>query len=259
MDILPYDDTASFADLATRIKKNAEDWQVVEVALDDGAEHNTFFIARRLRDYFVGKDGAIIICNNREILAFVRMSPQASSNATAFGLMQVLASYKCTVAANGVTGDGLARIRLRVEESRMREKWPLLRARMARTERIVMIAEDDMFVRSLMAQVFTGKVSVVELASAEQIVDTYLEYLPDILFLDIHLPGGAGLDALKEISACDPTAFVVIVSSDSVRDNVLNAKELGAKGFLAKSFTPEQLEQAYQRCLQESRHKLEEA
>jgi two-component system chemotaxis response regulator CheY len=59
---------------------------------------------------------------------------------------------------------------------------------------------------------------------------------PDIVFLDIRMPGMDGLQALAEMLADNPAAFIVIDSAESTAENVRAALELGAKGFLVKPF-----------------------
>ena len=59
---------------------------------------------------------------------------------------------------------------------------------------------------------------------------------PDIVFLDIRMPGMDGLQALGEMLADNPAAFIVIDSAESTADNVRAALKLGAKGFLVKPF-----------------------
>jgi two-component system chemotaxis response regulator CheY len=121
-------------------------------------------------------------------------------------------------------------------------------ARKNRAENIVMVADDDMFMRSLVHKNFKDRAQIIEHGDAGTIVESYLEMLPDILFLDIHLPGGSGVEILSELTSFDDTAHVIIISSDSVKDNVLEARKLGAKGFVAKPFTPEKLDACYEKC-----------
>ena len=83
------------------------------------------------------------------------------------------------------------------------------------------------------------------IATNASAVDTYLLELPDIVFLDIHMPGGSGLNALAEILLFDPTAHVVMLSADRVEATILDAKKFGAKGYVAKPFTPEKLIACY--------------
>jgi two-component system chemotaxis response regulator CheY len=112
-------------------------------------------------------------------------------------------------------------------------------------ERVVMVADDDMFMRSLVTNTFRPKITVIEHGEAAGVVDAYLEHLPDVLFLDIHLPGGSGIKILEDILKFDETAYVAMLTADRVKENVLQAKKLGAKAFIAKPFTKQKLEECY--------------
>ena len=118
-----------------------------------------------------------------------------------------------------------------------------------------MIAEDDMFMRSLIKKGLDAHGNITVLEDGSAVVDTYLKTLPDIVFLDIHLPVRSGMEILSEILIFDPDAYVVILSSDSVKDNVLYTQKIGAKGFIAKPFTKEKLEEALWKCPTVARQK----
>jgi len=65
---------------------------------------------------------------------------------------------------------------------------------------------------------------------------------PDIVFLDIRMPGMDGLQALGEMLADNPAAFIVIDSAESTAENVRAALELGAKGFIVKPFNMQKVQ-----------------
>ena len=64
---------------------------------------------------------------------------------------------------------------------------------------------------------------------------------PDAVLLNIGLPDASGLEVLKCIRALDPYAYVVMLTGQASRENVLQATQLGAKGFIGKPFTSEKL------------------
>ena len=66
----------------------------------------------------------------------------------------------------------------------------------------------------------------------------------DLTFLDIDMPELNGLDALKEIKADNPEAYVIIVSGVSTVDNIQLAIKTGAKGFIVKPFSPQKVMEA---------------
>jgi len=71
-------------------------------------------------------------------------------------------------------------------------------------------------------------VSAVERFAAER---------PDIVLLDLIMPGQSGVETLERILAIDPDAFVVIVSSLGTEDAVHECLTAGARSFLQKPFT----------------------
>lgn len=57
---------------------------------------------------------------------------------------------------------------------------------------------------------------------------------PDILTLDVDLPGISGLEILPVIRWCSPTTKVIVLSSHNEEATIVEALELGAKGYIVK-------------------------
>ena len=68
-------------------------------------------------------------------------------------------------------------------------------------------------------------------------VERFAQERPDIVFLDLIMPGQSGVETLERILAIDPDAFVVIVSSLGTEDAVQECLTTGARSFLQKPFT----------------------
>ncbi|MGI5309411.1 response regulator [Rheinheimera sp. WS51] len=64
---------------------------------------------------------------------------------------------------------------------------------------------------------------------------------PDIIFLDIELPDGSGLDLLAKIKKVKPECFIIMVSANSTLENVQNSIKLGAATFIVKPFTGDKI------------------
>jgi two-component system chemotaxis response regulator CheY len=78
---------------------------------------------------------------------------------------------------------------------------------------------------------------VAHAANADDAVTEYAARKPDLVTMDIVMPGADGVEALKRILAADPTAKVVIVSSmGGVKEKVVAALSAGAKNVIAKPF-----------------------
>ncbi len=106
---------------------------------------------------------------------------------------------------------------------------------------LVMVVEDDRFTLHYASSILSKEYEMVSAKTGEDAIEMYIENAPDIVFLDIHLPGLSGHQVLEAINAVDKDAFVVMLSVDSVKDNIAMASELGAKKFIKKPFSKERL------------------
>jgi len=103
----------------------------------------------------------------------------------------------------------------------------------------ILIAEDIKLSQKLLVNILNQhhiyKIIIVD--DGASAVRKFIGEYFDIIFLDIDMPIMDGIQALSEIKALDPKAFVCLVSSNSTLINVNKAKELGVNGFLVKSIS----------------------
>lgn len=116
----------------------------------------------------------------------------------------------------------------------------------------IMMIEDDAFSHRLVKNLLKKQYRLTWLATARDALQTYASLAPDIIFLDINLPDVTGHELLERIIAIDPAAHVVMLSGNADRLNVMQAMELGARGFVAKPFTKEKLFQHIARAQEKS-------
>lgn len=105
-----------------------------------------------------------------------------------------------------------------------------------RKNNLVMVVDDDLFVRRVVADTIKEFAEVVEIGDGADVMKQYKVLMPDMIFLDIHLPNQSGLQLLEQIKALDKDAYVVMLSADTSSGNVSKGNDLGIKGFLAKPF-----------------------
>jgi len=72
----------------------------------------------------------------------------------------------------------------------------------------------------------------------EAILQLKNEAHPDIILLDIGLPGMSGIQGIEQIKSISPGTFVLIVTIYDDNDNVFNALCAGASGYLLKDSSP---------------------
>lgn len=111
------------------------------------------------------------------------------------------------------------------------------------TTRVVLV-DDHQLVRAGIAALLADlpEVAVIgEGTSGEAAIRLATELTPDVLFLDLVMPGLSGLDALEQIMAHLPDLKVVMLSMHSSEEHVVRALHLGAVGYLLKDSAPEEL------------------
>jgi CheY-like chemotaxis protein len=110
-------------------------------------------------------------------------------------------------------------------------------------ESTILICDDEPSLRELMRVALEGRHRFAEAEDAAEALRLTRELRPDVLLLDVMLPGGSGLDLLQTIRA-DPelsgTRIVVVSAWASAQDRK-RAEDAGADDFLSKPFAPEQL------------------
>jgi len=76
--------------------------------------------------------------------------------------------------------------------------------------------------------------SVTSANSGADAIEVVHRARPDVVFLDIRMPGMSGLDVLKEIKALDSSIRVIMISAFGDEETESMARELGADGYIQK-------------------------
>jgi two-component system invasion response regulator UvrY len=111
----------------------------------------------------------------------------------------------------------------------------------------VMLVDDHAVVRTgfrLLLQSIPEMSVVGEAESGEAATQRYAELTPDVLVMDLAMPGMGGLEALKRIRARHPHARVLALSAHDDPVHARRALQEGALGFLSKRSAPEALIEA---------------
>ena len=108
----------------------------------------------------------------------------------------------------------------------------------------IMIVEDSNLMIAVISNFIKKEGMEVEILTAgngEEAIQKYNENKPDLVFMDIKMPGMDGITALGEIRKADPNAKVVMCTSLKEPEQEAKAKELGAVGYIMKPFSSQDI------------------
>jgi len=122
----------------------------------------------------------------------------------------------------------------------------------------ILLIDDEEVVRDSCEMILAG--GPYEVASASdgtaglRLVE---EFHPDLVFVDLKMPGISGFDVLEKASAMDPTIVMVVITGFATIGSAVEAMKKGAYDFLPKPFTPEEFRLITRRSLEKRKLTLE--
>ncbi len=108
----------------------------------------------------------------------------------------------------------------------------------------VVIVDDHALVRAGLAELLEGESEIEVVATAangEEAVDLATREEPDVVLMDLSMPGMGGAEATRKLLASGTEARVVVLTSLSARERILDALDAGAIGYLLKDADPDEL------------------
>ena len=108
----------------------------------------------------------------------------------------------------------------------------------------VLIVDDHLVIRKALRSLLTSKYGIEVVGEADngiEAVKTVRELQPDVILMDLVMPGQNGLDATREIVREDPGAHVLILTSFGDEFQIRAAVNAGAIGYILKDASPDEL------------------
>jgi len=113
--------------------------------------------------------------------------------------------------------------------------------------RVVIVDDHAMFRTGVRAEIAAAVEVVGEAADVDEAVAVVAASRPDVVLLDVHLPGGGGVEVMRRVSPRVPeTKFLALSVSDAAED-VIGTIRGGARGYVTKSITGPELVSAIDR------------
>jgi DNA-binding NarL/FixJ family response regulator len=104
----------------------------------------------------------------------------------------------------------------------------------------VLIVDDHPLTQEALASLLTqhGFEIVAQASSGDEAIKQAAKHQPDLVLLDLSMPGMSGLEALPEIRRVAPGSEVVVLTASGTEENLLRAIKGGASGYLLKTEPP---------------------
>ena len=107
----------------------------------------------------------------------------------------------------------------------------------------ILIVDDHPITRAALSSLLEGHGFTVagEAADGEEAIELARRLLPDLVLLDLSMPGLDGLTALPRLREAAPECEVVVLTASGTEENLLAAIRAGAAGYLLKTEPPERI------------------
>jgi DNA-binding NarL/FixJ family response regulator len=111
----------------------------------------------------------------------------------------------------------------------------------------ILIADDHLVFRMGLRTLIQSEPSLTVIAEArngDECVALYKKHRPQVLLIDLRMPHGSGLETIQRIRAEDNEARVLVLSSYGTEEEIFQAIQLGAMGYLLKDVSRDELTNA---------------
>lgn len=122
----------------------------------------------------------------------------------------------------------------------------------------ILVIDDDESMRDSCSQVLKKSQYIVETAENGLIgIEKMTTFVPDLVLLDLKMPGLGGMEVLHKLRDIDPYLIVVIITGYASVGSAVDAMKQGVYDYLPKPFTPDELRIIVKRGLSRRRFRVE--
>ncbi len=112
----------------------------------------------------------------------------------------------------------------------------------------VVVVDDHALFRSGVRAELEGVLQVLgDAASVQDAVRLIIEAKPDVVLLDVHMPGGGGLEVIRQVAATRPGQRFLALSVSDAAEDVIAIVRAGARGYVTKTISGVELADAVRR------------
>jgi DNA-binding NarL/FixJ family response regulator len=115
------------------------------------------------------------------------------------------------------------------------------------TPRLVLVDDHHLFRSGVRAELGEAVDVVGEASDVEQAVSVILATRPEVVLLDVHLPGGGGQEVIRRVAPQAPDVKFLALSVSDAADDVIAIIRAGARGYVTKTISGAELADAIRR------------
>jgi len=112
---------------------------------------------------------------------------------------------------------------------------------------VVIVDDHELFRAGVRAELAAHVEVVGDADGVESAVPAILATEPDVVLLDVHMPGGGGVEVIRQVAKVRPEQRFLALSVSDAPDDVIAVIRAGARGYVTKSITPAELAGAVRR------------
>jgi nitrogen regulation protein NR(I) len=113
----------------------------------------------------------------------------------------------------------------------------------------VLIVDDDKSIRYSLKRMIEGSYATLTAQNGEEALAHLRKNPPDLVVMDIKMPGRNGIDVLKEIKSIDPKSLVILMTAYGTTDTAIEAMKYGAFDYVLKPFSIPQMKGLIEKAL----------
>ena len=123
---------------------------------------------------------------------------------------------------------------------------------------LILVIDDEKLVRDSCTRILVSEGHTVKTAEDGDLgLRLFREFHPDLVLVDLKMPGKSGMDVLEEIQSSDPNAIKIVITGYGTVSSAVEAMKRGAYDFIPKPFTPDEISLIVKRGLDRRRLLLE--
>jgi len=113
----------------------------------------------------------------------------------------------------------------------------------------ILIVDDDKSIRYSLKRMMEGAYTILTAQNGEEALAQVKKAPPDLVVMDIKMPGRSGIEVLKEIKSIDPKSLVILMTAYGTTETAIEAMKFGAFDYVLKPFSIPQMKGLVEKAL----------